>query len=194
VDAFLWDPKDPARQHVRLGKPGAVPLRAGDQIVLEAEVEPPGYLYLLWLDSEGHVTPLYPWRGRWDGRPRQEERRGRLRLPEDPTRAADVPPDGTGMETVLLLVRDTPLDMDLKGLLAGLPPQRRVMQRWPVVWFRNGEVVADERDRSAPDFFGAPQPGQDPVLALQGLLRERLGTHCDYSRAVCFAKRGQAAK
>jgi hypothetical protein len=75
--------------------------------------------------------------------------------------------------------------------LADLPAQHRVLEKWPVVWLRNGAVVTDERERSAPDFFGGLQPGEDPVLALQGLLRERLGSHCDYSRAVCFAKRGK---
>src|SRR5205823_1444318 len=63
-----------------------------------------------------------------------------------------------GLETMLLLCRDTPLptSVDLKTLLARLGPQPlREEAATAVAWFENGCLVRDERQRQ-PNFRWAP--------------------------------------
>jgi hypothetical protein len=57
------------------------------------------------------------------------------------------------------------------------------------VWFEDWQVVHDEARRE-PNFFDERRH-EDPVLATQRLLRERLGSLCSYSRAVSFANQGR---
>src|SRR5487761_143737 len=45
IDVRLWNPDDPLRRGLSLGEPGALPLRVGDQVRLEASVSQPSYLY-----------------------------------------------------------------------------------------------------------------------------------------------------
>src|SRR5262245_57908836 len=40
---------------------GAVPVRAGARMSLQIDFNQPMYAYLVWLDSQGQVVPLYPW-------------------------------------------------------------------------------------------------------------------------------------
>jgi hypothetical protein len=190
VDVVVWDAKDPARQRRGLSELGTLPLKPGDQVRLEAEVQPAAFLYLLWIDTEGVATPIYPWRGTWKTGPVLEEPRTRLSFPEEAGKAATIPPMGHGMETVVLLACDRALNVDLEPLLKGLPPQRPWQNERAAVWFQNGEIVTTEPDR-APQFFENLQEINDPVLRVQQLLKEKVQPHVRFSRAVSFAKKGQ---
>ena len=53
VNVWIWDPGDPARHRLTLTDPGAMPLRAGDRIRVEARVNRPAHLYLVWIDADG---------------------------------------------------------------------------------------------------------------------------------------------
>src|SRR6185312_11831331 len=130
------------RHDLSLRDSGALPLRAGDQVRVESEVEPAGYLYVFWIDSDGHADPVYPWQsGTWGTRPGQEQSCGRLSLPEKVNQAWPIGPGSAGMETLVLLVRDTPLpttDEELKKRLEDLPVARSVQDQRAAVWFENG--------------------------------------------------------
>jgi hypothetical protein len=191
LDVYFWDARGKRRGTLR----DALPLRPGDLIRLEARVAPAAYLYLLWIDTEGKVTPIYPWRGKWDRRPAEEAKREHLELPRQADACAKVPPKGRGMETIILLARPErlPRDVDLERLLAALPPQHAYPagKEDTAVWFQGGQVVRDEPERDAPDFYAQGDPLNDPLLGLQAMLRERLQPWFPFSRAVAFAKKGE---
>jgi hypothetical protein len=94
-----------------------------------------------------------------------------------------------GMESLVLLARETPLphDLDLSSILSNLPVQT-FQQRDSVVWFKNGEIHPD-KTRSL-QFFN-PQKLNDPVIRTQKLIRERLKKHFQLITAASFANKGK---
>jgi hypothetical protein len=51
--------------HLATGKDfAALPVRNREQLRLDARLNAPAHVYVLWLDSDGRVTPLYPWNER----------------------------------------------------------------------------------------------------------------------------------
>ena len=77
VDVFVERVRDGKPRELRLDEPGALPLTADDRFRIRGEVDPPAYLYLVWVDPDHDVTPAYPWNPeaeRWQGtRPAVEE-------------------------------------------------------------------------------------------------------------------------
>ncbi|MFL5339084.1 MAG: serine/threonine-protein kinase [Gemmataceae bacterium] len=200
IDVLVWDEKNPNRRRLRLSEPGAVPLRPGDGVRVEAWLNRQAYMYVVWLDTEGKAIPVYPWEpGEWDKRPpaEKEARRRTLSLPLDsPNGTWPMRPGDDGMISLLLLARDEPLPADskLRPLFASL--KRQDSQIFQAVWFQNGEEVRDDpdraavRDRSRPD-FGNLKESADPVLQTQALLRTRLAELFPYTHAVCFGFAGK---
>ncbi len=189
IDVTIYDPSNPHRQYVRLNGSDVVPLKAGDGIAIEAEMNPPAYLYVLWIDADGTVDPVYPWEpGDWNTRPVDEQPVGRLLRPADGF--YPLKPSAPGMETLVLLARETPLPqgVDLKAELGKVEPQT-LQKLESTVWFENGAVVTKEQGRSAVG-WNERKIG-DPVQATQGLIRSRLGKWFPYTRAVSFGDRGQ---
>ena len=164
IDVLVWNPKDPTRQRLPLHHPEAMPVRSGDQIRIHAKLDRKAYVYLVWIDRNGVVTPLYPWEpGNWQARPEGEAIVQDVHLPED--RRYAWPIEGQdGMETILLLARDTPLpeSVDLRGLLVNLPKQP-MQDTKALVWFCNGEVVTKARDRHRGPQYWSSQRIDDPV-------------------------------
>jgi predicted Ser/Thr protein kinase len=190
----VWDPAHPARRQLRLNQPGALPLRAGDQVRVEAEVDPPAYLYVVVIDPAGLAKPLYPWKpGEWNSRPADEKPRETLSLPEAADEEWRVTPGPAGMETLLLLARPKPLtaaeEAELKAAVTGLGPQAAQGPR-SVVWFENGEEVKNDEAERASDFDAAKV--DDPVLRTQTHLREKLRRLFPYTRAVSYANAGKS--
>jgi serine/threonine protein kinase len=199
IDVVVFDPDDGQRQNARLNQPGVLPLKPGDRFAVEAEISPPAYLYILWIDADGSVDPVYPWRrGHWDDRPAEEKPVEQVRRPA----LSERPFGGTfgikesqpGMETLVMLARKTPLPrgVDLKAELGAVPPQKmRTMHS--TAWCENGRVVTNEVGRSAVDWDD--EKTDDPVWATQEQIRSRLGPGKDklfhYTRAVSFAVRGK---
>jgi hypothetical protein len=188
IDIVVSEPHNPRRQHRRLHEPGARPLRPGDEVRVEAVLDRPGFVYVVWLDARGKLIPIYPWEEfDWGKRPAQEEPVQRLVLPSDGG-IYPIDPSPEGLETLLLLVRETPLerDADLPGLLGDLGPQA-----WPdlsyVAWFQNGVEVTDEPDR-APSRIGE---SANPAVRTQQRIRRRLGERFAFTRAVSFGNRGK---
>jgi hypothetical protein len=177
---------------------GVLPLQGGDEVRVEAQLNRPAYLYVVWIDSLGEPQPIYPWKtgpkvpkDQWWTLPPVEHKVDRLSLPDTPgARWAMKREDPRGMETLLLLARATPWprDVDLWVLLADLPPAE-VQHPEAAVWFCNWQVVFDEPGRG-PNLFDVQRP-HDPVIQTQEILRRRLGQYCAYSRAVSFANAGR---
>jgi serine/threonine protein kinase len=188
IDVVVSEPGNPRRQMLQLGDPAARPLKEGDEVQVVASVNRPAYLYVLWVNTEGKVLPVYPWvKGDWRRRPAQEAPVRKLRLPAEPGGVWRIDPGPAGMETLLLLAREEPLREDLAKALAGLGPQPMV-DEMDVAWFENGALVRDEAER-APN-LKATLEGSNPLLRQQRALEERLKGHFSYSRGICFANRG----
>ncbi len=187
IDVIVYDPKNPRRQNVRIDAPDVLPLKPGDGIAVEAEINPPAYLYIVWIDADGSVDPVYPWKpGHWEDRPAQEQPVTRLRRPEDSF--FPMGPSTPGMETLVLLARETalPADVDLRAELGQVRPQAsQTLQA--MAWFENGAVVKNEPGRK-PMW---DEKLDDPVGATQEQVRTRLGSLFPYTRAVSFAVRGK---
>jgi hypothetical protein len=118
LDVRVWKKADTSKG-LLLGTAGALPLRAGDWMRVEAQSNRPAYLYVIYLDARGEASPLFPWRQYdWVNRP-AEEKRTRLHLPEDPLKdAAPLEAGPSGIEAVLLLARDEPLG-DAEAAVSG---------------------------------------------------------------------------
>jgi Protein kinase domain len=199
IDIVVFDPDDPRRQNVRLNQPGVLPLKPGDRFAVEAEISPPAYLYILWIDADGSVDPVYPWRrGLWDDRPAEEKPVEQVRRPVLSERqfggTFGIKESQPGMETLVMLARKTPLPhgVDLKAELGVIQPQKlRTLQS--TAWFENGRLVTNEAGRSAVDWND--EKTDDPVWATEEQIRSRLGPGKDklfhYTRAVSFAVRGK---
>jgi serine/threonine-protein kinase len=178
------------REPLRLNDPEALPLRPGDMIAVQAELNRPAYLYVLWIDTRGRVRPVYPWKpGHWESRPEVERPVRRLRRPEALDMFYPMEKEPAGIETLVLLAREEPLppEVDLQAEFGKLPRQRgRNLDT--AVWFENGQIVRDEEER-APRF--EPVRRGDPVLAAQQRVRALQRRLFAYSRAVSFATRGR---
>ncbi|MFL5343037.1 MAG: protein kinase domain-containing protein [Gemmataceae bacterium] len=188
IDIDVRATKDgPAR---RINRPENVPVKPGEWIRIEMKLNRAAYIYVIWLDTEGHATPLYPWEDeRWDRR-QAEKPQQFLSLPEQAGALAPIGGGPAGVESLLMLVRDTPLpaDADLKAVFTKLPAQKRADVQTSAL-FENGELVPKEVSRGALKLGEAAQ-GQDPILVTQSLLRTRLKELFPYTRAVCFGNTG----
>jgi hypothetical protein len=185
INVRLWDPKNAHRQGLSMDEPGALPLHPGDQIRLEITASRPSYLYVVWITSDNEIAPVYPWSpGKWGERPPQEKPISTVSLPEGvDTRWPMKGPDG--METLVLLGRDTPMpdDVDLKQLFSGFPKQQ-IRDPRAIVSLDSGRIaVPTER---GPEFLD-PRKADDPVAKAQRFLLERLQPHFQLVRAVSFA-------
>jgi hypothetical protein len=192
LDAQMTRPGDPLRQYVALSDPAARPLRPGDQIRVRAELNRPAYVYLVWIDSAGEVTPFYPWlAGDWKRRG-TEEKAARYNLPQVKGTWGLWPmgPGKRGLETMVLLCRDEvlPGDVDLAGLLGRFGPQPLAGQdAGAVAWFENGEAVRDEPQRAP---LTKPVEGGNPLERLNREVQRRVQGHFSYTRAITYGNEG----
>jgi hypothetical protein len=190
LDVQVTAPGDPNRQDLWLDDFGAMPLRIGDEFCILAELDRPAYVYVLWINPDGTVQPIHPWRpGHWDERPEADEKAQRLRWPAAADRYYKVTKDRAGMLTLVLLARESPLprEVDLRAEIGELPVQKAPDLR-ATVWFENGIRAKNRRGR---DGMFDEVRRDDPVLAVQERIRERLlGRYFDYSLAVSFARGG----
>jgi len=201
VQLLIWGKTGQNRDRLKLEHPAALPLRAGDRVRIDVQLQHPAYPYVVWIDPQGKAAPLYPWQpGDWDDRPKEERKLAQLSLPQKETQEEDdskatlraFPIQGpAGMETLLLLVRDTPLpgDVHLEDLLSGLPEQRSFTSK-ACAWFADGTLVYRSGDRG-PGFD--LQTVEDPVPSVGHMVQEihrRLSPYFQFDRVVSFANRG----
>ncbi|HLW65582.1 MAG TPA: DUF4145 domain-containing protein [Gemmataceae bacterium] len=206
IDILVWEKGNPERMGKHLHQAGVLPLlgpkskvNKGDGLRIEAELNRPGYMYIVWLDAGGSVSPVYPWQDhRWDKLPADQKKRERLSWPENTSGLpVQMDPGPSGVESLILLVREEPWpsDRNMATLFTGLPKPAKVrMIKGEIpkvaVWFENGEIVRDEPDRGAINSKRIMDPS-DPTLYVQNLLKEKLKPEFPYSRAVCFSVQGE---
>jgi len=177
---------------VRLTEPGALPLRQQDKFVIEARVEPAAYLYLLWVDPDHDVTPVYPWNPEkgWGSRPAEEQPIDRLRLP--PAGETYRAPNSTpGVATMVLFARATRLDVpedEVRKWFETLPElPLPASGDGSAVWF-DDYVESDDPNRTR-TFLKDAQA--DPFAQWQGQLRKSLEGKAAFQSAVSFARTGR---
>jgi hypothetical protein len=192
LDAVVTRPGDEVRQNVAMHDPAARPMRPGDLIRVKAELNRPAYVYLVWIDSAGEVTPMYPWiAGDWKRR-QPEEKAATFKLPQVNGEWEWWPmgPGKRGLETMVLLCRDEvlPVDVDLKGLLGRFGPQPLAGQDvGAVAWFENGDTVRDEQQRAP---LTTPVKGGNPLERLNREVQRRVKEHFSYTRAITYGNEG----
>jgi hypothetical protein len=180
-----------------LHQPGAVPIKPGDEVRVEARVNRPAYLYLFWIGSDGKAAPFYPWKDHdWSKRPDHEDKVEAIELPEAIDETMPLPPSAPGLETLVLLARedsplphdaDTTLERDLVG-----PRTTWVSDgKDEAVWLENGQAFSlDDKgnDREMPGL--ATRKSDDPLLRIRRLLKEAISTLGAYHRAVIVPNQG----
>jgi serine/threonine protein kinase len=189
VDVYVYRKDDTNSDRlVPLWDPRAMPLKPGDQLRLIAEVNPPAFLYVFWIDEKGEAVPAYPWRfGEWGTRPAAEAPADRADVKWPGGEALKIDGPNAGTETVLMLARPTRLeagDAEVQKWFAGLRPVSFQGDK-AKVWFEDYDVLHGDALRA---------PGKaaevDGPRGLQAELRRRIGPETAWSRAVSFSRRG----
>ena len=120
----------------------AAPLRIGDKIRLSVSVSEPSFVYVLWLDPDGQLLPIYPWKdGRWQSRPNDEQQLARLDLPSSLS-TWTIEAGAAGAATLFVFAgreRFSP-ETNLASLLPECNPQIGQPTQ-QVFWFENGQEV-----------------------------------------------------
>ena len=181
----LWvdEPGNSRRRGLRLHQPGAVPVKPGDEVRVEARVNRPAYLYLFWIGSDGKVAPLYPWKEHdWSRSGRTTRTRSKaIELPEVIDETMPLPPSAPGLETLVLLARDdSPLPRDADATL------ERDLAGPRTTW----RPRRDERSRLARERPGVRprRPGQGPPGDARASRRARATTPCSGSAELLKKK------
>jgi hypothetical protein len=191
LSVLVWAPD---KRGLRVQEWGALPVRNKEQIQVEVRLNQPAHAYLLWIDSEGVTTPLYPWN---EGIFITQKT---LVAPPVVGPQAVVQSPGEmghgwivggkrGLDTILLLARQEPLpaDVALADLVGPLPATKyHVPTEWAVRG-PDGEGpvgLIKLGDNRAPDEVAARI--DDPLLQLMSRLRP----HFEAMRAVRFAHEG----
>jgi hypothetical protein len=188
----VWSPEKDGKRGWKIGveTPQSLPVRQGEMIHIEAKLNQPACVYLLWLDGQGKITPLYPWIDQ-DFAKLPAEVQAVSELHDPPQRDKGWPVVGpSGLETILMLARRTPLppDIDLAAEIGTLPPAPlRDPHEIAVRGFDIGQPTdaIDQGSNRGP----AKKARQidEPLLRLV----EKLRPHFDFTRAVRFAYQGQ---
>ncbi|MGO9114518.1 MAG: serine/threonine-protein kinase [Thermoguttaceae bacterium] len=205
VDIRIWRPGDPVCQNLSVVDERARPLRVGDGFKIEVKLSRPAYVYLLNINGQGHVTPLYPWQPgntgeemQWHTLPLDQKSVGRVTLPTGGKDLATIDPPG-GMETVVFLARETPLtdDTELLALLPDIVPQP-IQDKNAIVCLTNGQddVTDAARGRASPATSRTMnivhrQPIDDRVQQTLHKLHERLASQFPLVRTITVANQGE---
>jgi tRNA A-37 threonylcarbamoyl transferase component Bud32 len=178
-----------------VGGPNTLPLRVEDRVFLETKLDqgPEAHFYVLWIDSNGKPTRLYPEGWTADKLPPVDKKRSDLRWPEKGG-SAKLAKSIDGLESVLCLVREQPLSQrdnaELQALLDVLTWRQRPwrMDEKIIVWWQNGLRV-DERGAPETETIRIPD---DPISQTEKLLLalKEKGL-VQYSRAVCYSFAGR---
>jgi hypothetical protein len=164
---------------------GVLPIRQGDVIQIKAALSEPAYVYLIWLDADGHVDPLYPWDRNFLSNSPPEVRRKTVISPEEVNRGWPV--EGpSGLETALLLVRRTPIESasDFLSAVGTIPPSpMRDPREYAVLRFEGGQLVVPATQAAHRGLGKVSRLIDEPLLQLM----ERLRAHFDVAIAYRFA-------
>jgi hypothetical protein len=184
--------RPPARsaEPIAVEDPKALPVRAGGAMYLEVQLDEPAFAYLVWIDCTGRVAPLYPWNNETievtDLNQVPPVRRATNRI-FSPMLGRDWQFDeGSGLETVLLLVRRTALPEGSKpgDILKDLsvPPLRDPGELLMLSLGKDEQQVKTIVAKNRGDDEQARAADQPLLERLR-----QLGEHFDFVQAVRFA-------
>lgn len=85
----------------------ALPVQPGESIRIHATLSRPAFAYLVWIDSQANVLPLFPGaEGRWEWCGTEIDSVSEISLPHQAKQGWVMEVDRPGMETLLLLVAE----------------------------------------------------------------------------------------
>jgi hypothetical protein len=174
----------------KIDEPGVLPVHRGDRVRVRATVTQPAHVYLVWLDSQGQVFPLYPWND--DKVVRSLADPPPPRPPQTEVHSPRTAAKGwlldnhAGLETILLLARREPLPAgvswaDAIGTLGPTPSGHP--REFGIRGFDPGRPVDFLNEGQ---FRGIEVEAQQRDQELMQLI-SRLRRHFDMIRAVRFA-------
>ena len=162
---------------------------------LHVDLNRPAFAYLIWLDSQGKVMPLYPWNSKdldvTDVNQSPPLRRSAKLIYSPLMGGGWTFGEQDGMETVLLLARSTPLPAETRigDLLDPLPPPIPVRHPQEAVSLR---LTGNRGDITTP--FAANRGDAQAAAAADEPLRammRRLSRHFELVQAVRFAHQSE---
>jgi len=193
----IWS-ADKSKQGLRLGMDaGALPARPGDQIRAEVRLNQPAHVYLLALDAEGNIQPLYPWHRDVNvldktitDAPPELPPQNELIWPSRASAGGLPLDDRSGQETILLLARRTPLpnDVRLADIVGRLPLSPTPLETRETFVMRGSNRGDDAIHIDQHRGFDRNLARIDDPLEQ---LLVRLQPHFDLVRAVRFAHVGK---
>jgi hypothetical protein len=122
----------------------ALPVQPGESIRIHATLSRPAFAYLVWIDSQANVLPLFPGaEGRWEWCSTEIDSVSEISLPHQAKQGWVMEVDRPGMETVLLLVAEKRLSKSqleqVQRACSNWLPQPPTKQ--PAIFhFRNGRL------------------------------------------------------
>lgn len=192
----VWTAEGKDKVGLRVDEAGALPVRNQERLRLQAQLTQPAHVYLLWLDSEGKVTLLYPWN---EGGKIVHKDVSMPPPPRPPQTLVNSPGDvpgerklgwkvggKSGLDTILLLARRQPLrtEVALNKLIGPQSPTRlRDPHEWAIRGADAGQPIGFVKlggDRGPEDEAAAID---DPLLQMMGRLQDQF----EIVRAVRFA-------
>jgi hypothetical protein len=187
-----------SRNGLGVHQPGALPILDKDKIQIEVRLEQPAHVYLLWIDSDGDLTPLYP----WNQGTKMTVLDAKTPPPEVPARVHLFSPeeegDGwsmagpSGLETIVLLARRTPVPGDM-NLAEKIGKQKRIELRDPrelaVRGMEHGQPVS--REKLPTDLFRLPGAEMSSIEESLKQMMNRLKDDFELIRVVQFAHESQ---
>lgn len=198
LDVIVWKKDDLATRR-GLGEVGVLPLRQGDFIRIETTASEPVYFYVVSLEADGKAVPLFPWRKRdWNNRA-VETRVAELNLPDDPPiDMAPLGPGPSGIESVIVLARRTPLTVEenerLRQVLTGQGQEGKVDPLRGAVWLSGGgeqRFSVEEDKRRGSVLLEQGREAVDPVERVRRQMRRELRALGAVTRAVCYPFEGR---
>lgn len=192
VDLYFWSQNGESKQAMKLGENLQFPIRPDDRIRIEVDFPENVYAYIVWIDPNGDVVPVYPWKpGSWE-LPKELNATSAISLPPDPS--SGYPLDEiTGYETMVVLAGLEPLpssqlsSAQFKLKLPELDGQDASGRAWV-----NGVPLFAESGSSQErsPIFSQPQPINNPVTQSQLKFREKLkqSLQPEFIHVVTFAK------
>jgi serine/threonine protein kinase len=192
IDVVVWNPNLEASGRLRMSQQSNASLYSEDRVRLELRLARPAFIYVIWMDSSGKALPVYPWQnGEWTRRPSNELPRKDMALPSDPSEYWLMEDGPAGMETVLLLARQSPLPetVSLQHLLREFRTQTIPVQ--PGVWrFVNGQRFGP---KPRGPLLKKTATVTDPLLKFQWRLVDVLRPHFDLVQTISFPFRRSMA-
>ncbi len=194
IDVRFWkqNRNEPGKfTEYALNHPLLLPLHNTDRFHISIKTNRPAYAYLFWVGSDSQVTPVYPWEfGKWDSRDFSKEKKiEQLEYPEDIASVDELQGDDSGMETILLILRDEPIPQDepVANWFKTLPKQDKITKDSYPQRFVNFQPLSTngETKRSA---GGKTIKIMDPIDELQSKLKEVLAKKNIYCTTFSFPR------